>query len=618
MTYPALSQTEIALQTFALPERGMVNDKDIFLHRTDGVLLDTLKNCIVFDRGATVWFDTYFTVLNLGTWTRQAELNGLTLRLHGTGKFDLEIVHVTSQTSAYSLVETTIELSEAGEDFPVGPLLGAKADKAPLPAQDGLLTIRLRARHSGATFLGGGWVTCLPATARNVRLGISVTSFRREAETAQTARRISEFLDSQAGRLPAHVDLMIVDNGQTLDLSGHPRLTVIPNKNLGGAGGFARGLAEGRARDYTHVLFMDDDASFPMESLLRTIAFLCLARSPKAAVSGAMISAGNPTAMWENGAVFNRSCKPLYVGLDLRDAIAVRHMELTSARAKPKGFYAGWWYFAFPVAAVTRDPFPFFVRGDDISFSLANDFDTVTLSGVVSFQEDFSVKESPLTLYLDLRNHLHHHLVHPGLDIGAMGTAKIALRFIFRSIVRMHYDSAEAQLAAWSDVMKGPDFFASNADMAVRRPQITALARTEKWEPVSEFQPHIPDPHDPGYKKGRRWLMLANGHIVPFFGLRGRKVQIPSRFRGLIWPLWGAKEATFYDADCLKSYTVRHNKKRAFQIAVEAFGLLRQWRQNYSQLQTDHRAGYEALANAEFWQTQFDQESKAAAKQAAE
>jgi len=29
----------------------------------------------------------------------------------------------------------------------------------------------------------------------------------------------------------------------------------------------------------------------------------------------------------------------------------------------------------------------------------------------VSFQEDFSEKESPQTLYLDLRNHLIHHLV---------------------------------------------------------------------------------------------------------------------------------------------------------------------------------------------------------------
>ncbi len=174
-------------------------------------------------------------------------------------------------------------------------------------------------------------------------------------------------------------------------------------------------------------------------------------------------------------------CRPQFVGTDLRDAFQVTRMELAAAKPKPPGFYAGWWFFAFPVAAVAHWPFPFFVRGDDISFSLANRFDTVTLNGVVSFQEDFSAKESPLTLYLDLRNHLHQHLVHADKEIGPWRTATIALHFLLRSIIRMHYDSAEAQLRAWDDVMKGPDFFAENADMARIRPQIAALAKDEAW-----------------------------------------------------------------------------------------------------------------------------------------
>ena len=98
------------------------------------------------------------------------------------------------------------------------------------------------------------------------------------------------------------------------------------------------------------------------------------------------------------------------------------------------------------------------MRGDDISFSLANRFDTATLNGVMSFQEDFAAKESPQTLYLDLRNHLHHHLTQAGMQISARRSANIALRFLARSLIRMHYDSAAAQLLAWEDVMEAGAF----------------------------------------------------------------------------------------------------------------------------------------------------------------
>ena len=211
----------------------------------------------------------------------------------------------------------------------------------------------------------GAWETGIPADpVVPIRLAISITTFRREAEVAATAARIGDFLDGAGApaldALGAEAHLFVVDNGQSAELPPHPRLTLIPNANLGGAGGFARGLAAAEDGGFTHCLFMDDDASFMMESLLRTLAFLRLARSPKAAVSGAMISEARRWAMWERGAVFNGACRPDHVGVDLRDPVAVAQMELAAAAPKPRGFYAGWWYFAFPVAAGHALPVPVF------------------------------------------------------------------------------------------------------------------------------------------------------------------------------------------------------------------------------------------------------------------
>jgi len=54
---------------------------------------------------------------------------------------------------------------------------------------------------------------------------------------------------------------------------------LIPNKNVGGSGGFARGLVEAlQENTYSHFLFMDDDIELDSESIYRL--FLCM-NTPK-------------------------------------------------------------------------------------------------------------------------------------------------------------------------------------------------------------------------------------------------------------------------------------------------------------------------------------------------
>lgn len=65
--------------------------------------------------------------------------------------------------------------------------------------------------------------------------------------------------------------IIIIDNGSTDEtskwLSGERDLIVIYQENLGGAGGFARGLSEANDRGYEWVWIMDDD-SFPERKCL--------------------------------------------------------------------------------------------------------------------------------------------------------------------------------------------------------------------------------------------------------------------------------------------------------------------------------------------------------------
>ncbi|WP_370162370.1 glycosyl transferase [Limimaricola soesokkakensis] len=591
----------ILLQSLTLPDPAICGESELYLHRDSGVSLDLERGRVHFLEGGTAEFDGYMTLFNLGIWTHTCRLEGLALRLEGEGQVALQVTRERVAGDAEILVETLVTLAPDGIRVDLTRELGGTPG-TDLPELDGLLKLRLVAQEK-AVLIGGAYLATNTREARNVSLAVAITTFRREAEVAATAARMAAFLDQQGERLGARVHLHVIDNGGTATIPDHPHVSRIENPNLGGAGGFARGLALAQDGGFSHCLFMDDDASFQMENLTRTIAFLRLARSDRAAVSGAMVSEACKWRMWENGSVFHQVCRPQFVGTDLREPEEVAEMELAAARPKPPGFYAGWWFFAFPVAEVRAFPFPFFVRGDDISFSLAHEFDTVTLSGVVSFQEDFSAKESPLTLYLDLRNHLHQHLVHPGLEIGPMGTIKVAMRFILRSVVRMHYDSAEAQLEAWEDVMRGPSFFAENADMSMRRPQISALTRDEAWREVLPQGPG--EPTRPGAIKTQLMKFTLNGHLIPFWSRFGGETAIPARQRGLIWPIWSQRAARFYDGTGRRGYEVRHDKARFMRILRRATGLALRWCRAYPELREAHRKGYAEMAARPFWEEHF-------------
>ena len=594
-----MADTSITLQRLILPDPVICTEEALYVRTSGPANLRLQSGDVTLQPGGMVRFDTYMNLFNLGTWSTHCQLDGLALTLTGTGHVALQVTRLTDDVMApQTLLETDVDL----EADTVQELIHALADPT------GLIVVSVTA-ISDATLTGGAFTAPLPTPTTPFRLAIAITTFRREDDVAQTAARITGFFDGQGKplleKLDAQVHLFVVDNGQSANPTPHPALTLIPNANLGGAGGFARGLVAAQDGVFSHCLFMDDDASFEMENLIRTIAFLRLARSPRAAVAGAMISSAKKWLIWENGARFWRICRPQHKNTDLRDLQQVITMERDVAHPKPAHFYGGWWYFAFPIDQVRYYPYPFFVRGDDVSFSLANQFDTATLGGVVSFQDDFAAKESPLIMYLDLRSHLHHHLVQTGMQLGWFKSAWVVGRLFLRSIVRMHYDSANAQLTAWEDVMRGPEFFRDNTDMMVKRAQINADIKSEKWQTCDPDTLPPPCPlKPPGTLMTYAMKFTLNGHLIPFW--RGTTQRIALADRGLIWPLWGTGVAHFTNATTYETYVVRHDKAQFRALLRRGWGLLRRWRREYASLQATYSTDYPKTATRTFWESQFE------------
>ncbi|MDJ0820537.1 MAG: hypothetical protein QNJ09_01845 [Paracoccaceae bacterium] len=580
------------LQSLIWPEIGLCTERDLYVRLRGGAALSLETSVVHFVPGAVADFGTYYNLFNIGKWHKHCGLETLSLALEGDGRFELVVFHARPDRSWERLVNEVITL-KPGQPHAVALTLPDGF------ANRGVLFFELQALEAG-TLHQAHWQTS-EAPKRRPDLMLSVTTFRREAAVARTAERFAEFIAQS--QLKDHIHLSIVDNGQSAEIPKSPHVTLIGNENLGGSGGFARGLLEAQRRGASHCLFMDDDASVHMEAIERTWMFLAYATDPKTAIAGAVSNAQHRWQLWENGARFDRLCRPQHMGLDLRDMGQVLALEFDSSATQPDDFYGGWWYFAFAVDAVQHMPFPFFVRGDDVSFSLVHDFNIVTLPGVISYQdEDFSVKETPLTVYLDLRSHLAHHLSLPSMEIGRKGLAQIMLRFWIRSLLDCHYETLEAVALALEDVRKGPDYFAQNADMASRRGEIGKLTQIERWQPIDErpepgrhwFSPH---------RRLPRMLMKAtlNGHLLPGFGLIGNVLVLPAAERGARRPIWGASEITYVSIDGKRAYTVRHNKARALRVSLRILGHIRAILRDYEALRKTWHAGYQTLTGTGFW-----------------
>jgi len=583
------------LQSLIWPEADLNTERDLYLRLGGAAALSMRNQQVHFIPGSLADFSTYYNLFNSGKWLKNCGLETLELQLHGTGTFELTVFHVMPQRSSQRVVTDIITLTDGVPlDVDVLPPSGFTAT--------GLVFFQLVALTAGRLDQAH-WQTA-DTPKRTPDLMLSITTFRREDAVARTVARFENFITRTP--IAQHLHLTVVDNGQTADITPSAHVSVIPNANLGGSGGFARGLLAAQERGASHCLFMDDDASVHMDAITRTWMMLAYATDPGTAIAGAVANAQHRWQLWENGALFDRVCLPQHMGLDLRDAGQVIGMEFDSTAARPDNFYGGWWYFAFPVGRVKHMPFPFFVRGDDVSFSLVHDFNILTLNGVMSFQdEDFTVKETPLTVYLDLRSHLSHHLSLPQMDIGRKGMLKIIMRFYLRSFLFCHYDTLAAIGLALQDVLEGPDYFAKNAGMNERRAQIGALTDTERWRPMDDkdklpTQRHNINPH-------RKWPRQAmkltlNGHLLPGFGLIGNKIRMGADARGQLRHVWGASEITYVTADGTRGYTVKHSKKRALKASLPILrATWKLWR-SYDEVRDAWQAGYGRLTTPEFWQ----------------
>jgi GT2 family glycosyltransferase len=591
------------LQTVVLPNLDVQAPEDLYVRLNDRAWSELARPALHFDEGGIAHTDTFYGCFSATAWRRHCDVGTLMLALEGEGRFVVTFALHRRELATVWLGEHTVSLSPSSPAVVTVP--GWETVK------DGLVYFRLRALQAG-TLKAARYVT-LDTAKQDVRLGLVITHFNRQAQVLPAIQRIRRSVLARPD-LRDRVTLTVVDNSRNLPLPPCDDVELIPNRNLGGTGGFVRGLL--RLEDegsHTHALFMDDDASCEPESIARCFAMLRHARSPRLAIAGALISEAHPWHLLEKGARFDGTCKPLHSGLDLR---RVDHLVQGDALVE-RPDYGGWWFFAFPIKGVRRYPFPFFVRGDDVFFGLSNRFEIITLHGIACFGEDFRLKHGPMTAYLDARYHVLHAVLEPSR--GAATLLKLGRRLFLKPLLAYHYVSARAFTLAMRHVSEGPQFFRDNLDLAAVRSQIAGWIPAEKMAPLDVSALPLRGPRLRRESRLRRLLRLVTlqGFVLPRALLLDR-VQVQEKgYHGSASSVFRFRRVLYEHRASGTGYIAEYDRRLFFAELGHFLRTATSLLVRLPALRRAHALGMEEMCTSAFWREVYGLPSHAAAMPAA-
>ncbi len=592
----SLPAPKTVLQPVLLPGLDFGAPEEMYARITAGEVRASLKDrTLIFKDGGRAWFDTFFNGITVGLWRQHCSIDDLHLILRGNGNFVLRFgLHRIGHGHRW-LDEQTVKLT-SGKDYSI------ELDSWDL-LDGGMLYFCLEA--VGAATLSGGRFATTTLPVNNVTLGIVITHYDRKRYLLPALQRLRDELLNDPSY---NIKFVVVDNSRNITPHEARGITVLPNMNLGGSGGFMRGLLHLKNdAGATHCLFMDDDASSEVASIKRTYALLQFANTEKFAVAGSLLREIEPYRLFEKGSIFNGMCQPQKSWLDMRqvgDLLFAEHLE-----REPN--YGGWWFFAFAIKDVSYFCFPFFIRGDDIQFAMTNKFAICTMNGIASWAEDFGLKSGPMPIYLDTRAHVTHRLCV--LSCSLASCLRLIFRFFFLPLFSYNYATARAVTMAVRDVAGGPEFWLDNLDMTRKRAMIASFSAPEKLARIDRAA--YDAEHRPTHERRRRrwWRMITlNGFLLPNFMLKEAVAYQHKDFAGALRSVFRYKKVLYEYEPLGIGYIAQHDKVKFFTELARFIPELARFVLRFRAIKRAYAAAFPEMTSEAFWQKVYANDPNAA------
>ena len=551
------------------------------------LILDTKK----LYSNTTISFDTFFGAFPIEPWLELTDVENIFLEIKGTGILELSLYADNGIEPAQKIIDNDIKISN--DEF----LL--KINLKNLPFKRGIIYPKITVKSSDFQLEYLRYSTD-KQPINDVKLAIIMPTYRREK---YIERNISLLKDRILFNSYYNVKLFVIDNGKSLKPISCDKVEIIPNKNLGGAGGFARGVIEVLDSDFTHILFSDDDIEFNVESIKRLINFYRYSKEI-VAIGGGMFNLNYKNILNEQGGYLHYL--KIYLSkhnknmCDSKNVIDYTYQEETN--------YYGWWFFSVP-KCVFKDyglPLPIFFRGDDQEFGMRikNKVKFLSLLGVGVWHEEFYKKDMPVTDYYIIRNNLIVSMLHEPKSSRLL--INLAKRLLI-ALLTYRYERAKFIIKGMEDFLKGPSFIenlkADEYHLSLMRSQEKKLEDKRDKFVSSKYNSFV---RNNIFRKILIFLTL-NGHILPSFLIK--KGDSPYDEGYVIEPLhsnrldvlFRKETALYYEPTTGKGIEYKIDRKQFFSLLFKGLKNLFLIMINYNKLQRAYKNSFNIITSERFW-----------------
>ena len=393
----------IRLQSILFPSDDMCAEEQVYYHRTpDGKKID---------------FDGYFNLFYIEKHKKYTDLTRLFLSIDIQNEAEIVLMHDREEIRKCRCnpEQTHYEIEFPYQNYDKGVFWFRVLTTGETPQDITKHRIITAAYHGIAD------------TYRQVNILADICTYKREEYLLNNLKRMLFFLGKEENQdLSARMQFLIVDNGNTLSsneeiqtlLKTTDKIRVIPNSNTGGAGGFTRGIQEAhklqKELSLTHVVLMDDDATYEMDSLIRLYGILCTLKEEykDLTIGGAMWRSDHPFIQHSSGewykdhSVYNYNP---FIALRSYEECTQDYMTTTALEYR---MYSGWWLCCYSLNVVTPDNMPlsqFFVHLDDVEFGVRNRKQgnpIAFFNGIGVWHKSFDLEFAGWKKYYDIRNDL--------------------------------------------------------------------------------------------------------------------------------------------------------------------------------------------------------------------
>lgn len=558
---------------------------------------------------AEVSFNSLLNAFFERNWTRHTSLRRISCVVETSGPATLTL-HRTGNI-AYPVESRAVSGARTLTTFDIDLDL-------PTPQQLGLLYLTITDVGDHFTLHGGAWTTP-EAPARAVALDIVFCTFNKVSYVRRNLRSLAAI----HGAIPEIRRIHVVDQGSdsvAAAVADDPELdslrragvlSIIEQENLGGAGGFTRGVMESLSSEKsTHVLLLDDDIVIEPRILQRLVALIGYSRD-NPIIGGHMLDLYRPTRAVACAEMFdleNGGCQRLPpFDFDCRHPENLVHMCEISQPT-----YNAWWFCCFPREIFERRglPMPFFIRTDDAEFGVratrAGE-KLIQLPGIFVWHKPFDAKQIAWMSYYSLRNDLIL------CNIAAPNAQQLEKRYryhFWNAIKAFRYDEALATCLAIEHYLLGPEkLFEGLPDrhrglLAALAP-LTApkleLARAQRPDPAPRET--LP-PRMPSFFKDALCIYWNFIH-----GLGGNGAFSATKAKTiyhdrLSWPwTYGERGVVVHDPHEGDYRLYQRDSRMAWTLARRFLRAMRMWRQNATRLREAYAASAPAFSTWESWET---------------